>query len=120
MRHPSAPWGLVLWACVGYGHPTEPPASESLKTLEKRADRGDARAECALSKMYVEGRGVRLDEGEAAREYRKAAEQAYASALHELAQAYATGRGVPADDVEAYLWMDLAAFRARGALREQC
>ena len=120
MRHRWAPWGLVLLACVGYGYATEPPASESLKTLEKRADRGDRAAEYALGKMYVEGRGVRLDEGEAAREYRKAAEQAYASALHELAQAYATGRGVPADDVEAYLWMDLAAFRARGALREQC
>ena len=69
-----------MWACVGYGHPTEPPASESLKTLEKRADRGDAGAEYALGKMYLEGRGVRLDEGAAARWYRKAAERGYAAA----------------------------------------
>ena len=108
MRDPWAPWGWS-WACVGYRHPTEPPASESLKTFEKRADRGDARAEYTLGQMYLEGRGVRLDEGEAARWYRKAAERGYAAAENALGFLYDSGQAVPEDHVEAARWYRKAA-----------
>ena len=84
MRRPWAPWGLVLLASVGDGQAPEPPAAESLKTLEKRADRGDAAAEYALGTMYVLGRGVRVNEIEGARWYRKAAERGYAAAENAL------------------------------------
>jgi TPR repeat protein len=75
---------LVLLACVGDGEATEAPATESLKTLEKRANRGDAAAEYALGKIFVEGRGVRFNEVQAARWYRKAAERGYAAAENAL------------------------------------
>ena len=44
----------------------------------------------------------------------------YAPALRELGVAYAEGRGVPRDLVEALVWLDAAAFRARGSLQETC
>ena len=37
----------------------------------------------------------------------------------ELGARYAAGRGVAQDYVAAHVWLDLAAFRARGPLREQ-
>ena len=59
--------------------------------------------------MYVEGRGVRLDEGEAARWYRQAAEQAYAAAENALGFLYDSGQGVPENHVEAARWYRKAA-----------
>jgi hypothetical protein len=69
--------------------------------------------------MYASGRGVARDLAEAIRWYRKAADLGLASAQYELSQAYSSGAGVPADPVAAYEWMDLAAFRARGAIRDK-
>ena len=53
------------------------------------------------------------------RSTRKSREQGFAPALYELGSAFADGRSMPQDNVEAHMWMDLAAYRAKGLLKEK-
>jgi TPR repeat protein len=55
------------------------------------------------------GRGVAVDEEEAAVWYRKSAEQGYAHAQTDLGKSYRGGRGVPRDYGEALVWFRKAA-----------
>jgi TPR repeat protein len=61
--------------------------------------------------MYVEGRSVRLDEGEGARWYRKAASQGDLQPEFNLGALYDIGQGVPLDHAEAARWNRKVARR---------
>lgn len=73
------------------------------------AERGDARAQYALGRMYEKGRGVERDFGTAAGWYRKAAEQGHADSEYRLAAAYLYGLGVKKDETAALSWLRAAA-----------
>lgn len=76
---------------------------DQLKILARR---GDAPAQTALGRMYVNGTGVPKDEVEAVSLWSKAASQNYAPAEELLAQAYSCGiGGLKPDKVKAAeLW----------------
>ena len=79
------------------------------------ADQGHAGAQSDLGIMYVDGRGVPQDDGEAVRWYRLAAEQGNLDAQSNLGGMYDMGRGVPQDYTEAVRWYRLAAEQGHAA-----
>jgi len=62
---------------------------------------------------------VKRDPAEAVRWYQKAADLGLATAQYELSRASSSGEGVARNPVAAYVWMDLAVFRARGAAQKK-
>jgi TPR repeat protein len=81
----------------------------ALRLLRSLADQGNAVARFNLATMYDNGRGVPLDDAEAARWYRLAAEQGHAAAQNNLAAMYRSGQGVAQDPAEAVKWFQKAA-----------
>ena len=79
------------------------------KTIQDRAEAGDADAQLQLGHLCESGEGVPKDYAEAAKWYRKAAEQGNAEAQLYLGCSYATGRGVPKDSAEHLNWIRKAA-----------
>ena len=73
------------------------------------AEQGDADAQFRLGFMYLEGRGVQQDDGEAVKLFGQAAEQGHAAAQNNLGAMYYNGRGVQQDDEGAVKWYRLAA-----------
>lgn len=72
-----------------------------LPALHQAAERGDARAQDELGRVYAEGRGVKIDYSEAARWFRKAADQGDPSGLNHLGEVFEAGQGVPLNHDEA-------------------
>ena len=87
---------------VSYGEEKE-------KTLQERAELGDANAQFNLGVMYDNGLGVPKDYTEAVKWYSKAAEQGAVDSQFNLGVMYDTGKGVTEDDVVAYMFFNLAA-----------
>jgi TPR repeat protein len=73
-----------------------------LKTVEERAEAGDAQAKFWLGEMYAYGDGVPQDDKKAAKWFRLAAEQGDADAQYQLGWMYNHGEGVPQDYVQSY------------------
>ena len=71
---------------------------------KKYAEQGNANAQMILGKMYVQGKGVPIDDQQAMAWYRKAANQGNKLAQLDLGYMYAQGRGVPRDDQQAATW----------------
>ena len=63
----------------------------------------------SLGYMYVTGRGVPQDYGEAVRWYRDAAEQGHVGAQTYAGWMYEAGQGVSQDHIEAAFWYQKAA-----------
>lgn len=82
---------------------------EQFKTLQQKAEQGDAEAQFNLGVMYTNGSGVWQDYAQAAAWFRKAADQGDAMAQIALGYACAKGQGVPQDDVQAAVWYRKAA-----------
>ncbi len=64
------------------------------KSIEDSANRGDARAQYALAKLYYNGEGVTKDLTKAVEWYQKAADQGDAKAQLSLGGLYYRGEGV--------------------------
>ena len=79
------------------------------KTIQERAESGDAEAQNSLGWMYYKGGEVPKDHAEAAKWFRKAAQQGDADSQSSLGSMYSRGEGVPKDDVVAYMFFNLAA-----------
>ena len=77
--------------------------------LVKKAEAGDAKAQCALGSFHYFGDGVAKDEKEAVKWYAKAAEQGDPEAQCNLGFCYANGRGVIKDYKEAVKWWTKSA-----------
>ena len=84
-------------------------AVEAEKTIQERAEAGDADAQLQLGHLYESGEGAPKNYAKAAKWYRKAAEQGNAEAQLYLGCSYATGRGVPKDFAEHLNWIRKAA-----------
>ncbi|KAG0260132.1 hypothetical protein DFQ27_003741, partial [Actinomortierella ambigua] len=65
------------------------------------AERGDARAQCSVGLMYLDGRGVKQSDDEAVKWFTKAAIQGNPNAQCGLGAMYQNGRGVEQNDAEA-------------------
>ena len=84
-------------------------AGDRPDTLRKSAERGDAKAQCNLGRVYYVGQGVAKDPAEAVKWFSRSAEQGIAEAQFNLGIAYWFGEGVIKDPVEAVNWYRKAA-----------
>ena len=75
------------------------------------AEQGSADAQFNLGLLYVDGKGVPLDYGQAIQWFTRAAEQDYEKAQLNLGASYGIGRGVKRDYVQAYKWLNLCAAK---------
>jgi hypothetical protein len=89
--------------------------AEAAQDCLARAERGDAKAQYNLARMYYRGQGVPQDYAAAARWSRKAADQGDAKAQYSLAYMYHQGQGVPLDYAEAVRWTRKAADQGLAA-----
>ena len=99
----------TLWKKAGKGD------AAALTKLRALAEKGDAKAQNNLGRMYDEGLGVPKDEDEAVKWYREAADQGHADAQNSLGVMYRTGLGVPKDEVEGVKWYRKAADQGYAA-----
>jgi TPR repeat protein len=93
---------FVLLAEAGF-------AADDFAETKKKAEAGDAYAQCSLGYMYKEPNGVPRDYAEAMKWFRLAAEQGNVGAQNGLGFMYAKGDGVPKDLVQAHVWFNIAA-----------
>jgi TPR repeat protein len=120
---------LLLGTIYGFGQPASLPTPSSasrdaeasrlqlrsngqsvgVKAIKLIAERGDAKAQFLLGRMYENGSGTRESSTRAAKWYREAAEQNYAPAQYSLARLYAAGAGVRQNFAEAIKWFRRAA-----------
>jgi TPR repeat protein len=70
----------------------------------KRAEAGDAKAQCDLGVFYYKGDGVTQDYKEAVKWLTKSAEQGNLIASYILGHCYYFGKGVAKDEKEAKKW----------------
>jgi TPR repeat protein len=82
-----------------------------LKWYRKAAEQDNAVAQSGLGFMYLNGKGVLQDYGEAAKWLRLGADQGIADAQLTLGIMYQNADGVPQDYVQAHMWFNLAASR---------
>lgn len=79
------------------------------KELTPLAEKGDAKAQNKLGRMYSLGQGVPKDARAAAEYFLKAAEQGIAEAQSMLGYMYLVGDGAPQSNGKAYEWIRKAA-----------
>jgi len=79
------------------------------RTVQQKAEQGDAKAQFYLGCCYDSGRGVSQNSKEAVKWFRLSADQGNADAQNNLATAYYYGWGVPQDYQESVKWLRLAA-----------
>jgi len=84
-------------------------AADNIESLRKKAEAGDAAAQCDLGYAYEKGNGVPVDYKTALEWYRKAAAQNLPVGLNNVGAMYAGGLGVPKDEAEAVKWYRKAA-----------
>jgi TPR repeat protein len=82
---------------------------QQFKTVQQKAEQGDAEAQFTLGGMYTNGYGVWQDYAKAAAWFLKAADHGDAKAQIALGYACAKGQGVPQDDARAMAWYRKAA-----------
>jgi putative methionine-R-sulfoxide reductase with GAF domain len=83
-------------------------ATTDINDLKRIAGQGDAAAQYALAKRYVNGDGVKQDYREARHWFLQAAEKGHIRAQTKLAASFWEGRGGPQDYTRAYFWALLA------------
>jgi TPR repeat protein len=105
---------LLVMVAGAWGQSADVTASQSIATLKRQADNGDAKAQFQLGRDYVRGDGVPQDFAQAALWYRKAADQGLAEAQSSLGGAYRLGLGLPKDDAQAAFWLRKAANQGDG------
>lgn len=91
----------------------------AFRLFQPLAEQGDAVAQYQLGNMYVFGRGVHADSGQAAVWFRKAAEQGNPKAQYSLGFLYDNGMGVTQDYAQAFAWTLKAAEQGDGEAQFQ-
>ncbi len=99
-----------LGAMYFYGKGLPQDIQEAKTWIEKAAQRGYAKAQNFLGKIYRDGiAGTPINNQESVKWFRLAAEQDYAVAQISLGEAYLYGRGVQQNKVNAATWFEKAA-----------
>ncbi len=75
------------------------------------AEQGSAAAQLNIGLLYLDGKGVPQDYGEAVTWLRRSAEQDNTEAQHDLGALYGAGKGLKRDYVQAYKWMNICAAK---------
>jgi uncharacterized protein len=83
------------------------------------AEQGSAAAQLNIGLMYLDGKGVPQDFGEAVTWLRRSAEQDNTEAQHDLGALYGAGKGLKRDYVQAYKWMNICAAKGNGGCATQ-
>ncbi len=86
--------------------------------LRPLAERGDAKAQTILGRLYDGGEGVPKDYAEAAKWFKRAAQQGHGHAQYSIGIMYYDGSGVPKDYEQAATWYKRAA--KQGNIYAQC
>ena len=87
---------------------------EAAHWLRQAADRGNAQAENSLGMLYWSGGDdLPANAAEAVNWFRRAAVQGWGAAQYNLGKAMELGVGTPQNTFEAYVWVSLAAARAK-------
>lgn len=102
----AASWGNLADAEAAYEKQEYFVAFREFAALAKA---GDAVAQAALGRIYLDGKGAPRDSRAAASWYEKAAQQGHAGAQFQLAKMYAAGVGVKADAARAAQLMEKSA-----------
>jgi TPR repeat protein len=108
---PKKPFRLILLAAAILTLFASSSLSADIKTLRKKAEAGDAKAQFDIGSMYENGSGVKQDYAEAAKWYRRAAERGDARAQYNLGIFHQNGWGVTLDPAEAVKWYRKAAMQ---------
>src|SRR5215467_15991684 len=87
--------------------------ADALAIYKALADKGDAKAENNLGRLYHDGKGVTQDFAEALKWFQQAAAQGEPAAEYNLGLAYENGEGVPKDVMQAMMWYQRAADQGR-------
>jgi TPR repeat protein len=82
--------------------------SDSVRTLQREAESGNAEAAFELGARYASGEDVTQDYAQAVKWFTRAAAGGQVLAAATLGAYYWAGRGVPQDDVSAYMWSSIA------------
>lgn len=93
---------------VPEAEPVDPLARKFWEEL-KKAEAGDAMAQCGVSNLYLYGSGTEKNLTESAKWLRRACEQGLPYALCMQGDRFAEGAGVPRDDQMAVAWYRQAA-----------
>jgi TPR repeat protein/serine/threonine protein kinase len=101
----AEPEGLDPFALITRATAAAAPVDET----KAKAEKGDAKAQAGLGRMYYEGVGVPKDNAEALKWLRKAADQGNADGQCALGWMYEFGEGVAKDQTEAVKWFRKAA-----------
>ncbi|MGO8881815.1 MAG: tetratricopeptide repeat protein, partial [Desulfomonilaceae bacterium] len=101
--------GLGIAAAQNYVGKMYADVGQSLHSLMKAADQGDADAQFSLGWKYYNGQGVPKDQKKAAQWYRRAAQKGHSGAQCNLGVMYDNGTGVAKDETEAVKWFKKAA-----------
>jgi TPR repeat protein len=80
----------------------------NIPDLQARASQGDAQAQYALGRAFVDGNGVTRDFKQAANWLQMAAQQGHPEAAATLGELYQAGQGVPKDLPSALKWYHAA------------
>jgi uncharacterized protein len=81
----------------------------AFQELMPLAQKGDAKAQTILGKMYAMGQGVSQNQAEALKWFKKAAEKENAEAQFGIGVMYFKGQGVTQNYIEAMKWFKKAA-----------
>src|SRR5450631_2867699 len=110
-RLPPPAWATADPSVPTTNQPAQaaPSPDDSIDSLRKKAEAGDASSQFLLGSRYQSGSGIQKDAVAATKWYRMAADQKYALAQYNLGLCYANGWGVPIDLVEAARWYRMAA-----------
>jgi hypothetical protein len=82
---------------------------KALAVWRPLANGGDGEAQFRIGLLYLDGRGVEADGGEAARWFQLAGGNGHARASYMLADMYAAGKGVEEDRYQAFEWYFISA-----------
>ncbi|VGO17204.1 Secretory immunoglobulin A-binding protein EsiB [Pontiella desulfatans] len=93
-------------------------AADDIATLQQKAERGDAEAQCSLGSLYYEGSGVLQSYEDAAKWYQLSATQGNAEAQFLLGLCYSLGSGVPKSKELAGEWWHKAAEQGHERARD--
>jgi TPR repeat protein len=85
--------------------------SEAARLYRLAADQGNSSAQASLGGLYMFGKGVSKDFGQALRCFRSAADQDVPMAQYYVGVFYRNGVGVPKDESEAVNWYRRAALQ---------
>lgn len=88
---------------------SQPNVADELRTVQRLANAGDAKAQHDLGMLYLAGRHVLKDPARAAEWFEKAAVQGLANAQFNLGVLYQRGQGVAQNDRLAFFWYQSAA-----------